>query len=618
MRLDVATDGGPGDAGELATVPGIALCATALASVRVGVCAVELRARCDDPPSIVDRSLAWRALGAETVTPELSPLVLRWRDPTGGPLELRAERGGVACRAAWRDGVLRLAVHLDAAALHPRWSFAGGRTTCESAPPWPAGRRETVRLTLRRIAADAAAPVLLGRLPAGAEAALTITDHCDFDTVDRLRAFTVGDGAHAGWAGRGLRITKGVFALPSASRGRTLAPTLADAGYRATVERLHDDGSEIAPHGVNESGDPGVAAFAGALAAIARDFAPRTWIDHGLTLPYCYTMGGAHHPEYALLRRLADHGITTLWSYHDAPTDAAASLDALAPADGDLGARTRSAAHHLRRGRPMVAAHYARSALRARLHGPVGDAVGRALSATRALLVDEARRPVATRTRRLARELAGVGRALVAPDATAGGAAEPHTRAELLALAPLLYPERGAPLGRATLDEPLLFATTEVLHTQDAYTPAALARLVEARGVHVGHCYLLNRLPYIAGLFADGGGGARIGRAWDAFVDALAAGVRDGRVWNPTMGELAGWLRAMQHVSLTQRAACAVALRHALPHALADVTLLLPADVSPADVRWDGRAPAGSRRWADHLAVWGALPPARPVVVRWG
>jgi len=443
-----------------------------------------------------------------------------------------------------------------------------------------------------------------------------ITDHCDFDDVERLRAVALGDGRYGGWVGRGLRLTKGVFAIESEVRGRAAAPTLRDAGYRALVHRLHDDGSEIAPHGVNESGNVPPAVFHAALAAVARDFAPRTWIDHGLTLHYCYTMGGADHPGYALLTRLRDLGFSTLWSYHDAPSDAAGSLDTSASASPRIGVRAARAASHLVRGRPLVAAHYARSALRARLDGPLGDAVGRSLSALRDVYLGRGR-PIGARALHATRTVGSTLATLARGHAGEVAPRDPHTRAELLAMAPVVYPERAVPLAQARPDELLLFATTEVLHTRDAYTPDALARLVARRGAHVGHCYLLNRLPYIAGLF-DRGEEARLGDAWAGFVDALAAAVQDGRVWNPPVCDLAEWLRDTQQVTVLPSAPHAATVHNPLARVLRDYTLLLPPHVAPADVRWADREPAGARRWGDWLAVWGDIAADARTVVRWG
>jgi hypothetical protein len=592
----------------------LSLVATVLRPVCVGESVITLCIPAQFAPRIVDRSLSWRTLRDAVAPGEGAPLALRWQGTDGRAFELRSTAGSAACRASWRDGRLTLAVYLDAAAVHPRWSFAERQTRSLAAPSWGAGHRFVAELALRELQEPwDSPPIVAAPMPRGTEAAVVITDHCDFDTTDRLGAFLHGDGRHHGWLARGLHLTKGVFTLESSVRGREPAPTLQDVRYRALVCRLRDDGSEIAPHGVNESGNVSASVFHGALASIARDFAPRTWIDHGLTLDYCYSMGGAA-PEYALLDALRAHGISTLWAYHDAPVDAAASLNTSAPLDGAARLRTARALRHLASGRPLVAAHYTRSALRARLAGPVGDAVGRSLSALRSAYMGGGQ-PVAVRARRAAREVAGALGAVARGRGAAAALVEPYSQSELLSLAPVVYPERGVPLSQSTQDDLLLFATTEVLHTRDAYTPAAVARLVASRGIHIGHTYLLNRLPYIAGLFAEGGAD-RFSDEWTVFVDALADAVAAGVVWNPPVSRLAERMRSLQHVETFPLTHGAI-VHNRSDEIVRDFTLLLPSTVAASSVTWDDATPAGSRAWHDWLAVWGDLAPGCRTRVRW-
>ena len=617
VATDTASAAHRGHAGSSACT--LTLSVTALRPVQVAECVIELCAASDSPPRIVERTLSWRALHAEVVLGAGAPLVMRWRDAGGAAFEIRSLRGALPCRACWRDGRASLGVYLDAAALHPRWSFAGRQTRSLAAPVWEVGQRLDVTLLLRQLQEPwDTAPVLAAPMPRGAEAALVITDHCDFDTTERLRTFLHGDGRHRGWLGRGLHLTKGVFTLESNVTGRTPVPTLRDPTYRALACRLRDDGSSIVPHGVNESGNVPPSQFHDALGEIARDFAPGTWIDHGLTLDYCYTMGGAANPEYSLLDALRPHGISTLWSYHDAPSDAAATLNTAAPLDGGVRVRRMRVLRHLANGRPLVAAHYTRSALRARLTGLVGDAVGRSLSAVRGALMGGGR-PLGTRARHAVREVVGALGALSAAARGRRDAAaqvEPYTVGELLSLAPVVYPERGVPLSAARADDQLLFATTEVLHTRDGYTPEAIDRLVKSRGIHVGHTYLLNQLPYIAGLFAEGAG-PRFSDEWAEFVDALAAQVAAGAVWNPAVAPLAEWMRAMQQVETIPLPQGGAIVHNRSNEVVRDFTLLLPRDIAGGAVQWAGATPAGFRQWHDWLAVWGDLAPQSSTAVRW-
>ncbi|HEU4565334.1 MAG TPA: hypothetical protein VFS05_11815, partial [Gemmatimonadaceae bacterium] len=590
----------------------LCIAATARRPVQVRHVAVELCAPCAAAPLAIDRELRWRPLAGTMVLNAGAPLVLRWRED-GAMMELRSPRAA-PCRAVrWSAGVLSLELVLDSAALHPRWSFVTNPHVSTSAPEWPAGRSVRTRLLLRRVDAgeEEIEPVVAARFPSGTEAALVLTDHSDYDTTERLLAFLDGHATERrrakGWLGRGLRLTKGVFALPSTPPPpRVPAASLDDPAYCELVRRLCDEGSEIAPHGVNESGNVSVEQFREGLARLVRMFAPRTWIDHGMTLRYAYTMGGADG-EYDLLRVLRSHGITTLWSYQDTPASAAGTLNMLAPAAGDARLLARHASRHLGRGSPLVAAHYLRSLARARMDGVVGQLVSASLSLLRhGYMTHASRAPKAGMLLAGLAALGGLRHARTWVRTVGSRPPEaPYSRGEALAMGAIVYPERAAPLADVTEGDMLLFATMEVLHTSDVYTPAAFERLVAERGVHIGHCYLLNRLPYLAGVFDAESDRDRLSPGWLAALDVMEAEVRAGRLWNPPVGELAEWMRAMQLMEMVPVDARAVELRNGTDATLAGYTILLPPDVSPSDVRWGAGAPAGARRWGDWLAVWG-------------
>lgn len=586
------------------------------APVQLRECALVLEAPAPNPPMFVDRTLRWRALRGDAILNEYTPLAIRWApEPEGPGYHVQAARGFTAGALAWRTGHLTLMLYFDAAALHPRWRLDHGRRS-EAAPLRAAGETFALRLLLG--STDAPALPILGRWPAAAEAAFVITDHCDFDTGETLDVFFNGTVGQHGWRARGLALTKGVFTLPSSPRDRPPAPTLNDPAYRRLVHALHADGSEIAPHALNESGTINVEDFRRGLDRIVADFTPSTWIDHGLSLRYCYTMGGADRGTYDLLGALRTAGFSTLWAYHDVPSEPSAPLDMLALPVHSNGASRRTLLGHLRRGDVLVAAHYARSLILADAadRGTVGLAMGKAFSSLRALAMG-ARHPdaIGRYLRSAGRELRGL--AEVVRDGGAQSPVLPHTRRHLVELAPTVYPERGVPCREARPDELLLFATQEVVHVRDAYTPQTLDELLHTRGLHLGHCYLLNQLPYLAGVFEPGTATPRLSRPWIAFVEALADLVGRGRLWNPVMGRLARWMRAVQLATVVPLDSGGIRLDNLVGEAMPDATLLLPAAIEPETVTWDGGSPTGWRRWPDWLAVWGTLPPNGSAVIRW-
>jgi hypothetical protein len=580
---------------------------------RISRWVVHLTACATTAPYYLDRNLRWRPLAASDAIPEFTPLAIAWPGP-GGAYRLTSVRGCCAAEVNWQAGRLELCVVLDAAALHPRWYLTGGPRS-EAAPEQPAGCLTTIELLLLTGDVDPTEPgAVAARYPAGCEAAFTLTDHCDFDTSDRLARFLSGRPGRRGWCGRDLHFTKGVFTLPSRPADRSPAASLHDPDYRRLVDSLHADGSEIAPHGLNESGDLDQATFRSALDDIVRAFGPRTWIDHGLSQRYGYTTGGADPAGYDLCAILRAAGFSAVWAYHDVIGEPAVSLDLFSPA-GSAHHRGRLALHHAARGAYAVAAHYARSQIRDVTHRTaIGEYLAHAISTVRGIYLEaRGERPVTDRiarvTRRLARAPAELRRAagLQQP--------EPYDRRDLAAFAPTVYPESASPARDADPHGLCLFASQEVVHTADAYTDAALERLLQGRGLHIGHCYLLNRLPYLAGTFTTDG--KDLDGAWVAFLDALTAVVAEGRLWNPTMGALAEWVRRFHLTSVVPLHDAAVRVETRSPVDLSDFTLLLPASTDVTGIRWNGEVPVGTRRWGDWLAVWGLVPAHARVTVQW-
>jgi hypothetical protein len=476
----------------------------------------------------------------------------------------------------------------------------------------------SIELLLRQFAHEPVVPpVVLSRLPHGAGCAFVITDHSDYDTAEALRVFLHGDVRAKGWLGRGLRLTKGVFALATERKDRPPAACLQDEPYRELVGRLHADGSEVAPHALNESGTVDGETFQETLAEFAKTWRPRTWIDHKFSIQYCYTMGGAEHPDYRLLDALRRNGFRAIWAYHDRPCNAGCALSLLAPPAGEVRTLLTVILRHLLRGHFLISAHYLRSAFRWFLRGRWEAGLSGSLTALRQLVlaVLKERHLRGEDVRRAFQRVCSSFR-----DLTKEGhlARTPYTRKDLLERGAFAYPERRVPLGQAQPEDLMLFSTAQVTHVRDIYTSEALRQLAADRGVHIGHCYLLNRLPYLWGVFEPGDGEPRLSPDWIRFLDCLSERVRLGEVWNPTMGELAEYVLALQQVLCVPIDATNLRLQNPLPTPLEGVTLLLPVSLAPERVTW-GEAPVkGARSWGDWLAVWGDLPARSALVVRLG
>jgi hypothetical protein len=585
--------------------------------VRVYHCAVATEIRAASAPFGVDRSLRWGACRQDASLHDFGQSVFRWQAGDGLCAELRPLRGSHAVRYRIRRNRLHVEIILDDAMLHPRWQFRGGGMESTATPVLAAGERIATSLVLTVSRGPHEGPPLLAsRFPAGTEAAFVLTDHCDFDDTASLRRFLHGDAASRGWIGRGLRMTKGVFTHPSLPPDRKPIPTLQDPEYGKLIEDLYHDGSEIAPHAFSEVGTLAPAEFHDAMRTFSRRWTPATWIDHGKSIPYCYTMGGGSDPGFDFLRTLRNHAFTTLWSYHDTTVPGCAGLNMLQRPAGAVFPLARQSMQHMLRAEGLIGLHYVRTILGGVFTGRRGKAMMQSISAVREMTINlrEAGSDKRQVIKRAVQRVTGSFSMSVRPGG-AGADTDPAQK-DRMESAGVVYPERGAPLHQAKEEDLLLFTTMEAVHTRDMYSPGALDRLVRERGLHIGHSYLLNRLPYIAGIFERKTG--RLTHSWNQFVDSLASLVRTGRLWNPTAGGLAGWIRDRELVALIPVTPAEVRMENPLPRPVRNFTLLLPRETRPSGILWGGKAPSGWRRWDDWLAVWGDLPTRSSVSVVWG
>ena len=604
----------PGDSFERQTI--LSVRATAVKKVRVSRCAIELFSPSSAKPHFVDRYLRWHQLQSHERLNDLASFCVRWG--INGRNELRTMGEGIAVELAWKDAELRILLSLDAASLHPRWRFLPEGNISAAAPEWEVGASMEVELLLSADQALSESPAVVSRYPCGAEAGFVLTDHCDFDTMERLQVFLHGDKRADGWLGRGLKMTKGVFPLSSIPVNRPPAASLANPEYRALAQELLQEGSEIAPHALNESNNIPPLMFHKALEDFAREWNPATWIDHGCTLDYLYAMGGGENPEYNLLEKLRANDFVALWSYQDVPTNACRTLNLIAPAVSDFTAMVSLMVRHFLHGESLIGLHYLRSMVHRYLTHPRWRIVKVIMGTLRSIAMKW------LKTRKIRWEEISAALRWVygnlKRDMRKGETrfVEPYTQQELLNMAAVLYPERGVPLHQSTPNDLMLFMTNEVTHTSDAYTEDQLENLVEERGLHIGHTYILNQLPYIAGIFERGNSPPRLRSEWISFLDALTETVRSGRLWNPTAGELVHWVRSIQRVRCIPVGPHSMEIENALGQPISGFTLLLPRAVDPGLVKWSGGSPCGSRSWGDWQTVWGDLPPHSRTVVQWG
>lgn len=145
------------------------------------------------------------------------------------------------------------------------------------------------------------------------------TDHCDFDTPDNLKI------QREFFAAAGIRITKGFF-LNHYSKRTDNASYEKD---KAELEKWKDDGHELCYHSLSQSIKPDAESFSD-----FRKFTPPfpgcvTWIDHGYQ-PYNVSLfenSGLERKEYENVLKKND--ISIIWNYVDCGTASSGVINQL-------------------------------------------------------------------------------------------------------------------------------------------------------------------------------------------------------------------------------------------------------------------------------------------------
>jgi len=282
---------------------------------------------------------AARAVGRDL---EFAPVGERLRVDRGTPVFVATPRvvvaggqGIVAAEVAPGHDRTELALILDDRASHP---FSVYERCLERLPPppvdWralerrrphdalvrPAGAEVHAQATLHLVGAAAPLPLIVERWPAGARAALVVTDHADRTDPTALRAVLFGSSnaaapATRGLFGHGLQLTKTFFA-----RGGT--GTLADdAAARALADVIVARGGEVGAHSITDHVDDRAAVRDGL--ATFDPWRVVTWVDHE---PYTNcealsTEGWTTEPPFGIRDLLIAHGYRWVWAADDVGED---------------------------------------------------------------------------------------------------------------------------------------------------------------------------------------------------------------------------------------------------------------------------------------------------------
>lgn len=470
-----------------------------------------------------------------------------------------------ATKLAKKADVFQLTIIHDAPGLHPTWDYSGGQRISTALFTHQRNTRFLASLNLYLTRAPKV-QVLPSYYPL-ARACFVLTDHSDFDSVEKLKLFLEGQ-ADNGWLGKGLKITKGVFRFGPTPNEVRKSDDLEVAEYSRLIDSLYDDGSEICPHALKHSGQLNKEAFIQGLSDLDKLYKPKTWIDHGSYIKYCYSQNGHLNDDYHLLEAIDKLGYRSLWSFHDIALDPVLSLNYFHQEKYSYAISLRMILRYLLRGRPFISAHYFRSLVHKGFNDSMLASLVRYLmGSSKQMVIAVSRSPGS-----LFRELVAYMRRLSKFNFRRASMNVPYSLKDINSYASPLFTEKHQSINnyRGGL---FFFNTIEATHTKDVYTGGKIEELIHENGLHLGHTYILNSLPYINGIFAEEGGKLILSPEWIEFTEVLSSKIKAKELWNPTMAEFMERIKLILNIEI-EHLGDHVSIRNNNDAAVGDFTLV--------------------------------------------
>lgn len=442
---------------------------------------------------------------------------------------------GLGSRSAVPDAHWRL---FDGRQM-PQVRYASG---VRSERPAAAGGVIAAELSLTR-AIGATAFAVAHRLPGSYQAALSITDHADYDDAAVLRRLLAKKRAAADADESCIPITKSFFvSSPNPKRAagdkRSGLLTVADLIERAGGEvALHTNSSEESTRPVVESD------------LRVWPYSTRTWIDHS---PYnrqnVSGLGAMEGSKFFVLDLLCAHGLSSVWSFVDVNVNPVGSIGMTELRGEAVVSLVRRLAASLRSSSagPLAgAAHATMDWLESR------RGIGDRYSLKMAIHFLHGSHPSSGRTvavrvvqsvRKLVRFVRGCVLAFLPQRQRDYNVAVMWLSAEL-----------------SRYSDVWAFTTVRVTNLCDVYSPSSISSLIDEHGIHVGHTYLAADRPYMAGRAHLGGG--EINPAWDGCTDAMLQGRAEGALWVTTLNDLSRFWRSLAGLSVRRLGPTSLELR---------------------------------------------------------
>lgn len=463
---------------------------------------------------------------------------------------------------------------LDAPFLHPAWDYQLKQRRSVANPLQPSGTEYYFKAIVHEFKIESTLlPMQQFTYPFACKSAFVLTDHCDFDTEEKLSTFLYGTNNN-GWLGRSLKISKGVFTIGPRPGEPKKNASLEDEVYRTLIQLLYKDGSEIVPHALKSKGQLSSAEFHAAVEKLSLMYHPATWIDHGSYLKYCYSQGAKDNKDYMLVDTLKKKGYNNLWSFHDVNIDAAQTLNIFTVKKYGSWKMIGFAFKYFFLGKWLIAAHYLRSIVhRNYSKNIIIEYLMYAMAGTKQIFINSK-----NKKNQLKKDIADYFKSLGSFGSWRNQWPVPYKNDDVLKYSAALFTEERRPISQYKPGDLLMFYTFETTHLQDIYTSKALDKLVNEYGTHIGHTYILNNLPYINAIFKTSKGKYELSPKWIAFLDVLEASVKNNKVWNPGMGEYADHIIKLSQVCISHLSECSVSISNNNSRAFDGYTFIVPAN----------------------------------------
>jgi hypothetical protein len=169
-------------------------------------------------------------------------------------------------------------------------------------------RSFTLRITRDRISSLSEC-LWLEPYPRGARAAICLTDHADFDSVEKVQLLSKL------FIKTGFKCTKSVFPQSEPKPGRN-EPGLDTPQFKKVIDEMYEYGVEIAYHGFGPRRPAPPIEECIRRAKLMAQYQATTWIDHGLG-SYLFSRQNILADGSSLARFLEKFNVVNFWSYAD-------------------------------------------------------------------------------------------------------------------------------------------------------------------------------------------------------------------------------------------------------------------------------------------------------------